>query len=91
MDETIPIDQFPRFFEGTKLNFAENILCKRRSGTAIISMGEENLCTPESYTWQELRELVRQYADALKASGIKKGDIVASSFNLNIMMGRVAE
>ena len=79
MDEGIPIDQFPPFFGEAKLNFAENILWKD-DGLAIISLTEDNLFHPERYSWQDLRDLVAKYADALRASGLKKGEVVARMF-----------
>lgn len=73
------------------MNFTENILSRKQNGTAIINIGEKNLNSPEKYSWVELREIVRQYADALKASGVKQGEVVAriswlSSMQLDIMM-----
>ena len=60
------------------MNFAENVLCgKPKDDVAVISVGEENLWTPETYTWQELGQLVEEYADALRCSGLKKGEVVA--------------
>lgn len=53
------------------------MLCRKQSGTAVIDMCEENLFNPDQYSWNELRGLVRRYADALRASGAEKGDIVA--------------
>ncbi|KAH8810648.1 putative acetyl-CoA synthetase [Xylogone sp. PMI_703] len=77
VDECIPIDQFPQFFEDSMMNFTENILSRKQNGIAIINIGEKNLYDPEIYSWQELRQLVRQYADALKVSGAKQGELIA--------------
>lgn len=71
------IDEFPQFFEGAKLNFAENLLAGKVDGLAIIEMNESNMAEPERYSWQDLRGLVQGYADALKASGLNKGEVVA--------------
>ncbi|KIX10167.1 acetoacetate-CoA ligase [Rhinocladiella mackenziei CBS 650.93] len=76
IDDDARIDEFPRFFQGAKLNFAENILGRNRTGTAIIDMREDNLKNPEKYTWTDLRKLVELYADALRSSRLKKGETV---------------
>lgn len=77
LDESIPIDQFPRFFEDARMNFAENMLCGKDDDLAIISVGEDNLWSPHKYTWKELRKMVAKYADALSGSGLRKGEVVA--------------
>ena len=80
VDESIPIDQFPPFFEDSRLNFAENLLSGNDSDVAIIDMGEDNIWTPRRITWKELRQLVAKYAEALRAAGLKKGDVLARTF-----------
>ena len=68
----------PAFFEGTKLNFAENLLfpaCNPdKDSLAVIAATEE---TREHVTWKELRERVRQCTAAMRSLGIKKGDRIA--------------
>ena len=49
----------------------------RASGLAVININEENLSQPEQYSWRDLREYVRSYADALRLSGLQKGEVVA--------------
>ena len=49
----------------------------KKDGLAIINMNESNLPEPEHYSWEDLRETVSQYADALRSSDINKGDVVA--------------
>lgn len=56
------------------------MLCRRQNGTAVIDTCEENLFNPDQYSWNELRGLVRRYADALRASRAGKGDIVARTW-----------
>ncbi|RVX71872.1 hypothetical protein B0A52_04271 [Exophiala mesophila] len=77
VDDNAKIDEFPKFFEGAQINFAENILGRNRTGDAIIDMREDNIQNPEVYSWQDLKNLVAQFADALKESGLQKGEIVA--------------
>ncbi|KEF56412.1 uncharacterized protein A1O9_07993 [Exophiala aquamarina CBS 119918] len=76
IDDAAQIDQFPSFFEGARLNFAENVLRRRRKGTAIIEMREDNLFNPDRYSWMDLEDTVEKYADALKSSGLRKGEVV---------------
>lgn len=68
----------PHFFKGARLNFAENLLYPATSpaenSAAIIAATETDR---ESISWKELRERVRQCANALKESGLREGDRVA--------------
>ena len=68
----------PAFFEGAKLNFAENLLfpaCNpKEDSLAVIEATEENR---SFVTWKELREKVRQCASAMRSTGVKEGDRVA--------------
>ena len=77
MEEGIPIDQFPLFFQDARLNFAENMLSGDDGRLAVIDLQERDLWNPRRYTWKELRELVRNFASALRSSGLGKGDVVA--------------
>jgi acetoacetyl-CoA synthetase len=63
------------WFEGTKLNFAENLLRFRDNHPAIISSREDK---PDVVlTYSELYELVEAFQAGLKQLGISKGDRVA--------------
>ena len=68
----------PTWFEGAKMNFAENLLYPtqevREDDTAIIAATET---TREQVTWQQLRERVRLCQGGMKAMGLKEGDRVA--------------
>ena len=68
----------PRFFEGAKLNLAENLLyptCNPDENSyAVIEVNEG---TRSYVTWKELRERVRQCSIAMQKLGIKEGDRVA--------------
>ena len=76
VDESIPIDQLPQFYDGARLNYAENLLSKTGSDIAVQALNEQNLDSPESVSWDALREEVRRYADALQSSGFRKGDVM---------------
>ena len=65
-----------KWFEGARLNFAENLLKYRNNHTAIISTGEDS--TDLRITYKQLYELTAKCAEGLKNLGVKKGDRVAA-------------
>jgi len=70
-------DRFPgaQWFEGAKLNFAENLLRNRSDKTAIVARLENGARRTLSY--RELYTQVAQLAAALRSSGVAAGDRVA--------------
>lgn len=64
-----------KWFQGARLNFAENLLPRRDQKTAIIFRGEAEVERRISYS--ELYDQVHRIAEALKRMGVKKGDRVA--------------
>ena len=84
------MDSIPQWFEGTRLNFAENILYsaspsdpskrttehKDDSKIALTEVREGNT-EVRHLSWGELRRKVALLANALRAKGVKKGDRVA--------------
>ncbi|KAL4791720.1 hypothetical protein BDV19DRAFT_369916 [Aspergillus venezuelensis] len=68
----------PQFFEGARLNFAENLLYPASSpdedAVAIIVATEVDR---EYISWKELRERVRKCANAMRGAGLQEGDRVA--------------
>jgi acetoacetyl-CoA synthetase len=70
-----------KWFEGARLNFAENLLRFRDSHTAIISSREG--FPPVKLTYEELYGLVAGCAETLRSYGLKEGDRVAG-FMTNI-------
>ena len=76
VDESLTIDQFPEFYKDCRLNYAENLLSRTGSDIAVKAINEDNQHTPEEVSWDELRERTRRYANAFKATGLKKGDVV---------------
>ncbi|KAJ0416095.1 hypothetical protein BJY00DRAFT_242187 [Aspergillus carlsbadensis] len=68
----------PQFFKGSRLNFAENLLYPASSpdedAIAIIRATEVDR---EFISWKELRDRVRQCANALRTAGLEEGDRVA--------------
>jgi acetoacetyl-CoA synthetase len=69
--------RFPgaRWFEGARLNFAENLLRNRSDKTAIIARLENGSRRTISYA--ELYQQVAEFAAALRDRGLVKGDRVA--------------
>lgn len=69
--------QFPgaRWFEGARLNYAENLLAGRDAGTAIVSHLENG--ERKEISWQSLRDDVARTAAALRLTGVEQGDRVA--------------
>ena len=64
-----------KWFEGARLNFAENLLKYRDNQTAIISSREDE--PNVKLTYKQLYERVASVAEGLKRLGVKKGDRVA--------------
>ncbi|KAE8351511.1 hypothetical protein BDV28DRAFT_158679 [Aspergillus coremiiformis] len=81
-DRVLDSDQllFPRpnFFEGSRLNFAENLLypasAPDENSVAIIAVTESER---EYVSWKELRERVQRCANSLQEAGLQVGDRVA--------------
>jgi len=70
-------EKFPgaKWFEGSRLNFAENLLRNRSDKTALIARLENGARKTMSYG--ELYQQVAQLAAALRSEGVVKGDRVA--------------
>ena len=65
-----------RFFEGARLNYAQNLLRKNDDTPALIFWGEDKI--KRSMSWAELNAAVSQAQQAFAARGIGKGDRVAA-------------
>jgi acetoacetyl-CoA synthetase len=63
-----------KWFEGARLNFAENLLRYRDGRTALIFKGEDQDAIRMTYA--ELYDEVARLADSLRRSGVKQGDRV---------------
>ncbi|KAI5456871.1 hypothetical protein BGZ63DRAFT_494925 [Mariannaea sp. PMI_226] len=91
VDESARMDSIPVWFDGVKLNFAENLLLPLNglSGKEDdkVAVSEFNELGPQSrvtLTWGELRRRVGQLAHAMKANGVVKGDRIATCSCNNI-------
>ncbi|PQK14846.1 hypothetical protein BB8028_0005g03690 [Beauveria bassiana] len=94
VDEAVPVDGLPRWFEGVRLNFAENYLYRRSlehgSGTrgtrgkeddkvALVEVREGGVGGEErAVTWRELRRDAGRLAAAMEARGVTKGDRIVA-------------
>ncbi|KAK4193061.1 putative acetoacetyl-coenzyme A synthetase [Podospora australis] len=88
VDESAPVDAVPRWFEGVKLSFAENMLFSRDPATgtrttkgkeddriAVTEVREGGSETRE-VTYGELRKRAGELAAAMRAQGVERGDRV---------------
>ncbi|KAL6879250.1 acetoacetate-CoA ligase [Trichoderma novae-zelandiae] len=91
VDESIPITGLPRWFEGVRMNWAENALYSRDtsspSPSALCKLHKEDdgICFTEvregntevrHVTWGELRREAAALAGALREHGLERGDRV---------------
>ncbi|SCV70166.1 BQ2448_1560 [Microbotryum intermedium] len=82
IDLTVPMQAIPAWFEGARLNWAENMLRPefRTSGkVALIQVVEPEPAAPLSYTqlsYASLYSIVHSTSLALSARGIQAGDIL---------------
>ncbi|BAE55707.1 unnamed protein product [Aspergillus oryzae RIB40] len=93
VDELARIDSIPTWFEGIRLNFAENMLFtgertpngdrqitttnKEDGKIALTQIREGGSEPPISITWRELRQRTGRLIQALKVAGVVKGDRIA--------------
>ncbi|TLS30731.1 hypothetical protein PpBr36_03132 [Pyricularia pennisetigena] len=90
VDLDAPIDSVPRWFEGVRLNWAENTLYSRDHGSApgtrsLTSKEDDKIAVTEvregaseirDITWGELRRRTGELAAALAGRGVRRGDRV---------------
>ena len=65
-----------KFFEGARLNYAENLLRKNDDNNALIFWGEDKV--KKTLTWAELHAAVSRAQQFLRAQGVREGDRVAA-------------
>ena len=70
-------DRMPgaRWFEGARLNYAENLLRPEHRGTALVFYSERG--DRMEMSWDELRRDVAALANVLRSMGVGEGDRVA--------------
>ncbi|GIY64185.1 acetoacetyl-CoA synthetase [Caerostris extrusa] len=74
VDLSVPLENTPLWFEGAKLNLAENLLKYRDDKVALILAGEGR--ETEKLTFSQLYKEAELYAAALRKFGLQKGDVV---------------
>ena len=83
VDESAPMYPRPMWFKGMCLNFAENVLYPspeiKNPDTAIAIIEASEAGVQQRVTWTDLRDRVAQFATALKAIGVTKGDRVGGT------------
>lgn len=90
VDESVRFDAIPKWFQGVEMNFAQNILFSGDNGNAVIdaAKADDKICVTEvregcflepirQLTWKQLRSRVGRLSQAMRASGVKKGDRIA--------------
>lgn len=82
-DDSLPMSANPPFFEGLKMNYAENAMFSNPNPDAVALIGlreDQDLSKEdgERLTWHQFREQVRLTASALKRGGVGQGDRVAA-------------
>ncbi|MCY4446775.1 MAG: acetoacetate--CoA ligase [Rhodobacteraceae bacterium] len=75
----VVIDQHPhirdtKFFPHARLNYAENLMCKKGSESAIIYYGENH--HHRELSWDDLWAQVASIQTTLLEFGVKKGDVI---------------
>ncbi|PLN82862.1 acetoacetyl-CoA synthase [Aspergillus taichungensis] len=92
-DESARMDSIPNWFDGVRLNFAENMLFTADTSTsgppkvtkknkedgkiALTQIREGGSEPAVSITWAQLRQKTGRLVQALKAAGVVKGDRIA--------------
>jgi acetoacetyl-CoA synthetase len=66
-----------RWFEGARLNYAENMLLRDRDPNAVAVLHESELRPLAELTWGELSRQVAVVAEGLRSLGVQSGDRVA--------------
>ena len=95
VDDDARMDSIPPWFEGVRLNFAENVLfwpdskdaskqtTHRKEDHRVACTEVREGCTEiRNITWKDLRERVALLSNAMRARGVRKGDrvgVVASN------------
>ncbi|MGB3386693.1 MAG: acetoacetate--CoA ligase [Pseudaminobacter sp.] len=64
------------FFPDTRLNFAENLLCRTGPQDAIVFKGEDKVS--RRLSWDDLHALVSRLQQLFRSLGVKPGDRIAA-------------
>ncbi len=67
-----------RWFQGARLNYAENMLLRDRDPQAVAVLHESELRPLKELTWGELSRQVAVVAEGLRSLGVERGDRVGA-------------
>ena len=67
-----------RWFEGTRLNYAEHVFAGRDDGAEVAILHASELRELDRLSWDELRAQVAAIAAGLRALGVERGDRVVA-------------
>jgi acetoacetyl-CoA synthetase len=67
-----------KWFPGTRMNFAENLLRYRDERAAMIFQGEPTDMVPETITYNKLFDMVAKCAKSLRDFGLKENEVVGA-------------
>jgi acetoacetyl-CoA synthetase len=67
-----------RWFEGTRLNYAEHVFAGRENGAEVAILHASELRELDRLSWDELRAQVAAIAAGLRALGVERGDRVVA-------------
>ncbi|XP_078339308.1 acetoacetyl-CoA synthetase-like [Crassostrea virginica] len=77
IDKSKGISEIPTWFQGSRLNFAENLLRYNDDRVAVYMTGEGlGIKGVQKKTFRELRSSVARYAAAMRKMGVRSGDRV---------------
>jgi hypothetical protein len=88
VDLTVPMARVPKWFQGSTLNFAENLLRyndDKRSIVAIFENSEEL----REISFSDLQVRVKQCAIALSKLGVREKDVVARKCFLHSLRSKL--
>ncbi|KAF7175069.1 hypothetical protein CNMCM7691_006473 [Aspergillus felis] len=98
VDETARIDTIPSWFNGVRLNFAQNILFstderdrlrgKEDDKVAVVEVREGGAEGATYVIWKDLRQRTGRLIQVLKAQGVNRGDriVVCASNSLDTLL-----
>lgn len=88
-DDHKSVKDNPPFFEGVRINYAENVLSNRDlNAIALIGIREGQSLDGDKWTWAELTENVRRVRSALLRRGVRREDRVGAIMsNSNWIIG----
>jgi acetoacetyl-CoA synthetase len=75
--ENVEMSKIPKWFVGSKLNYAQNVLKYKDDRVAIISTGEDSSISVK-YTYKQLHNHVQKIAAGLRNADVKAGDVIVA-------------